>query len=537
MTSQRPDDPSMPGKLTLASLLRVSTPGQVEEGYGLDEQQRGVQALYARTGHHCFETLVDGGISGTIRDRPAVRRILELLKSGAIQGIVTPAVDRIGRGADVIHSILREIREEGGVVLYANLDLPEGPAGILLENVLIGLAEYDHANIRARTMSGRVSKAYRGKYPARLHLYGYRLVTKAQALAVPEYAGRDGELVIEAAEAAIIRTLYERTAAREPRYRLVKWLTERGVKGARGGAPTELMLRRWLRNPAYRGEAVFGEYEWRPYQPKDAQGKPAEYDGKRHVRRRRRPDGGIMIPCPPIVSSELWHEVQRVLDESQESAALRGPRTTTYLLRGAIFCGACQREDGTGHIAMHGHRRTRNSCRPGYHHLEYVCNRCNRCVLAERAERRARQALERIEVAQVEAQIRQHWRRASAAQEDLVAQIQQQQRLLQECVEAEDRVAVMIAAGLSAEAVARFVKGVHAKRAAARAELARLEREAGDVQGEELAVIQARARVERMQRDLAAAGEDPARVQALFQQYVRVIVNARGQVFARTSFV
>lgn len=513
--------------LNLASLLRVSTTGQSEDGYGLDDQERGCRALYARTGHRCVETLIDDGISGTIRNRPAVMRALELLRTGAIQGIVTPAVDRLGRGAYVIHDILHEIRSAGGVVLYANMDLPEGPAGRLLEGVSISIAEYEHAMIRKRTMEGRRSKAGEGRYPAGIALYGYRVVTVAQAQALPQYAGRDGELVIEEREAEIIRELFARYEAGASKRELAKWLNTftAGLKGGRWEATTVDHI---LRRRAYMGELLYGRRQWQQVaERRDPTGKLLPYDGRK--RSRAQAATPQVIPCPAIITPELFERVQERLAANAPQESLLG-RPSVNVLRGCVACAYCRRQDGVTPRLLTIIRENTNSKRPGYQRVRLSCASCHLSVPADRLERKALVILrENVQEAAVRRRVAERLGRANAQARDLPERLARVQRELSQCDQDEGRIADMIEAGLSAPVVKARVQRIHERREAALLELHRLESLAGERESEEAVVAEALERARELQARLREAETDRELLQRLFQRHVRVTAYRQGR--------
>lgn len=521
--------PRKPTPLALASLLRVSTAGQVEDGYGLDQQETACREFFTRTEHRHVETLIDDGISGRVRNRPAVKRLLELLANGDIQGVVTPNIDRIGRGAHIIHDILNAVRAAGGVVLYANVELPEGPAGRFLENVLIGHAEYQWEVIRQNTMSGRTEKAQQQRYPGGLQLFGYRLITRAMADVLPQYAGRDGELEVEPREADLVRELFQRCAAGEARSSLAKWLGGQSP-GVKGGKWTPSGVRRVLRCRAYVGELTYGAQEWKSIsEQRDAQGNLVPYDGKKRVEVHRRPGGGQIIPCPAIVPMEVWEQVQAILDSCAEIDSLCGQRSASYALRGCIQCAYCKRQDGVTPILYHGHRGNTNPTRKGYRDLRYRCTRCFTSLKASRIEARALAHLEAA--AQEEAMVRRVRARIEARLQgrgELTAKLARAEEALQQCDAEERKAALLVEAGISPKIIRERVEIVHQKRAQAEATLRDLqELQEQSVDLEQL-VQEARQQSALIRAALNEARDDPAKLQALFRRLVRVVGYKRG---------
>jgi site-specific DNA recombinase len=89
-----------------AIYTRVSTSEQSEEGYSLPEQERAARELIAREGWEHVETFEDAGKSGSDRERPALKRLLDSVAAGRIDVVVFKALDRLGRDAGHLREML-----------------------------------------------------------------------------------------------------------------------------------------------------------------------------------------------------------------------------------------------------------------------------------------------------------------------------------------------------------------------------------------------------------------------------------------------
>ena len=174
--------------------------------------------------------------------------------------------------------------------------------------------------------------------------FGYRLD--------PERPRRADAVRTDPGEAALIAQLFD--GYLEPGatiYQLAARLTDPGVPTPRGGPRWNVAsVRGILRNPAYAGRALSNRTQAAPARRRKPAMLPA---GPGHSHAPRPEEDWIAGPVPPIVSEEIFAQVQAKLDANQQGAA-RNTRHE-YLLRALISCGAC-RLGCTGRQTAAGYR-------------------------------------------------------------------------------------------------------------------------------------------------------------------------------------
>src|SRR5205814_1211118 len=123
-----------------------------------------------------------------------------------------------------------ELRALGVRVEYSDQEFADTPEGELQKGILRALAGYECSLITARTRGGKERKAKeKAVMPSGVRLFGYRQITKAESVVIPEYAGRSGELIPIPEEAALVRELFERCAGGQSLNSLTHWLDATGV--------------------------------------------------------------------------------------------------------------------------------------------------------------------------------------------------------------------------------------------------------------------------------------------------------------------
>lgn len=248
---------------------------------------------YARyNGLRVVKVYADRALTGTSDKRPQFQKMLKDAERGRWAYVLCWKVDRFARNRYDSATYKYRLKRNGVRVIYAKESIPDGPEGILLESILEGSAEYYSANLAQNVKRGLRFNAEaclsNGRIP-----YGYR-------------KGADGHFEILESEAAVVREIFERSAAGEQYARILEDLKARGVPTRRGGQWRPCTLRVILLNEVYKGVYHFGDV---------------------------RVEGGV----PRIVDDELWEGAHKRLE------AAKGTRvySATYLFTGKIRCGLC----------------------------------------------------------------------------------------------------------------------------------------------------------------------------------------------------
>ncbi len=245
----------------------------------------------------------DGGISGGTMERPALQRLLEDIRSGAIDVVVVYKVDRLTRSlADFAKMVeIFDARQVSFVAVTQQFNTTTS-MGRLTLNVLLSFAQFEREvtgeRIRDKIAASKRKGIWMGGYPP----LGYDV--------------RDRRLVINHREAAVVKLIYERyldlgsvrlLKSELDRNRVVsklrlsrKGITTGGMSFSRGA------LYELLANPIYIGEI--------------------RHRKERHPGQHR-----------PILARELWENVQQRLRDS--AARKDQPRTGAYSswLAGKVF--------------------------------------------------------------------------------------------------------------------------------------------------------------------------------------------------------
>jgi DNA invertase Pin-like site-specific DNA recombinase len=233
----------------------------------------------------------DAAVSGGTLERPALKRLIADIKAGLIDIIVVHRIDRLSRSL-MDFAKLVEVFEAHGVTFSAvtqNFNTTTS-MGRLTLNILLSFAQFEREVIGERIRDKVAASRRRGIWMGGKIPLGYRVENR--------------KLVVEPAEAALVRSIFERFIGLGSAATLIRQLAAEGAT-TRSGKPIDKgFLYKALHNRVYLGEAV---HKGTAY--------PGEHDA--------------------IVPRALWDRVQAMLAQ----APRRGPPRSDVpaLLRGLIF--------------------------------------------------------------------------------------------------------------------------------------------------------------------------------------------------------
>jgi site-specific DNA recombinase len=307
---------------TIESQIAILTAWVRQQGYHLAEEH-----------HYC-----DRGYSGARLNRPALDRLRDDAQAGAfgLVAILTP--DRLARKYAYQALLLDELRRSGCQVVFVQHPISDDPNDQLLLQIQAAVAEYERAVLGERFRRGKLHKARTGQYVANVAPYGYRYV--------PKQDGCPGHLVIDEAEAAIVRMLYRWLVDEQLTVRQVLKRLQAGPWRPRSGKPywAASVVHHILSDPVYTGTAYVNRYDYvpavKPRRPESPR------SGSPTCKRRRPPEDWIAIPVPAIIDPATADQAQA---QRARNAVLsyRHNQKHDYLLRCLLTCGNCS-------LAMHG---------------------------------------------------------------------------------------------------------------------------------------------------------------------------------------
>lgn len=204
--------------------IRVSTEEQSREGVSLDMQRAKIIAYCDLHDLELVHILGDEGISGkTVKGRPGIRTVLELVRTRKVQALVIYKIDRLARNAREALEIAELLRRYGAELHSITEKLDTASAsGRLFYSILSAMAQWERETIAERTTAALQRLREKGMKTGGDCPYGFQVIE-----------GRLGE---HPGEQAVIRRILELKDQGHSSREIAEALTREG-RFTRAGTP------------------------------------------------------------------------------------------------------------------------------------------------------------------------------------------------------------------------------------------------------------------------------------------------------------
>jgi site-specific DNA recombinase len=314
--ARKPERPTpVVRRLRCAAYTRKSSEeGLDQEFNSLDAQREACEAYIASQRAEGW-TLVpdyydDGGVSGGTLERPALKRLLADIEAGQVDVVVVYKIDRLSRSL-MDFARLVEVFDRHSVTFVSVTQSfnTTTSMGRLTLNILLSFAQFEREVIGERIRDKVAASRKRGIWMGGWAPLGYDV--------------KDRKLIINEAEADLVRSIFKRFSRYRSGTKLVGELAKENARNKYGKLIEKGYLYRVLNNRVYLGEAV---HKGTAY--------PGEHDA--------------------IVDRNLWDAVHALLKVSPRVRARHTTARTPAILKGLIFA-----PDGRAMTPTHTRRRGR----------------------------------------------------------------------------------------------------------------------------------------------------------------------------------
>jgi DNA invertase Pin-like site-specific DNA recombinase len=330
--------------MSLRAILYARYSSDVQSAASIEDQLRLCRQRAEREGWRVVATCSDAALSGATTLRPGYQDMLARLRQGDVDVVLAESLDRFSRDQEHIAAFFKHASFAGvRIVTLAEGEISELHIG--LKGTMGALYLKDLADKTRRGEAGRVLQGRSTSKPA----YGYNVVVRLRADGERDRGLRE----INAAEAAVVRRIFEAYANGMSPRMIARTLNQEGVPGPSGGLWYDASIRGrptrqdgLLRNCLYIGRLVWNR----------RRGMTDPLTGIR-VRKPNAQEEMIEAEVPHlrIIEQPLWVAVQQRLaaealdrppvhaDAARVGDAVgfwdrRRPR---HLLTGKAFCGCC----------------------------------------------------------------------------------------------------------------------------------------------------------------------------------------------------
>lgn len=311
----------------IAIYVRVSTELQVTEGTSLDGQ---IELCYRKAYELGFrdeeiKVYKEEGVTGEDIDRPAMNRLRNDVSLGLISHVICTHPDRLSRDLTDKLIVCREFERYGARLVFIDTEYQNTPEGQLFFNMQSVIAQYELAQIKKRTVRGRLDTVRKKQkvMPMRVAPFGYDF--------------SDGRLMINEREAEFVRLIYE--------WYVYDRLTMRqiGEKLCRLGCyPKRGENRYWSASSIRRiltSEIYIGRYYYNRRKFSKVRGERTPGGKPKRRYEYRDPSEWIEVEVPAIINEELFEIAQQQRYRNRKTFS--GNIRHEYLLRSLLRCGKC----------------------------------------------------------------------------------------------------------------------------------------------------------------------------------------------------
>jgi site-specific DNA recombinase len=311
----------------IAFYCRVSTLTQANEGYSLETQEELCMKRAKELGFTASQVKVyrEEGRSGEDIDRPKMNQLREDTANGIIHKVIITDPDRLTRDLTDKLIVCKEWDRQGVEIIFIDTEYQNTPEGQMFFNMRSVFAQFELAQIRKRTIRGRLRAVDKDKkiMPMRIAPYGY------------DY--KEGELLINEQEAEFVKKIYQWYLEGATLREIGEKLFNEGAVPKRAESKNfgATSIRRILTSEIYIGNYVYNKRE-----TKKVWGERTSSGKQKKTYTIRDESDWIRVDIPPIIDEKTFELANK---QKERNIKKRGNVKFNYLLKGKIRCKHCGR--------------------------------------------------------------------------------------------------------------------------------------------------------------------------------------------------
>lgn len=297
----------------IALYIRVSTEDQTK-GYSIPGQLEALRAYAAEHGLSIYREYVDDGYSGkSIDGRPAMLELLADAKQGRFHTVITWKLNRLARSLVDQLKMLELFKQHN--ISWMSLTEPletNSAQGYFTAQMLGAIAQLEREQIAQNTRLGMQRRSQQGAWNSGNNVLGYEWVTNSD---------EEPHVRIVPHEAKLVQVIFEQYRSGKGFKAITSHLNGAGYTTKRNNPFSVAAIRGLLTNVNYIGLIQYTAHE--------------RYTGRANDRSKQIVQG----THEPIISMELWNEVQSLLNQRSRPPTKQINRH--YQLAGLLKCPVC----------------------------------------------------------------------------------------------------------------------------------------------------------------------------------------------------
>ncbi|GIP25046.1 putative DNA recombinase [Paenibacillus sp. J23TS9] len=311
-----------------AIYVRVSTGLQAVDGSSLETQQDLCINKCLGMGFTLNELKVyrEEGFTGEDIERPEMSRLRDDVAEGKYTHVVCVHPDRFTRDLTDKLTLCREFEKKDVELVFVDTEYVNTPEGQLFFNLMSSIAQYESAQIKKRTVRGRLNAVNKNKVmPMRISPYGYDLV--------------NGALVVNEYEAKFVKLIFQWYVYDK------KTFSEIGNElYSLGVMPKRAESKNWSASSLGKilsSELYIGTYYYNRRKTKKIKGERTKAGNPKKTYSIREKSEWLSIDVPPIIDEGTFELAQQ---QKQKNFTRKGKNVKNqYLLKSIVRCAKCGR--------------------------------------------------------------------------------------------------------------------------------------------------------------------------------------------------
>jgi site-specific DNA recombinase len=310
--------------------IRVSTEDQAK-GESPEHHEERARSYAKSRGWQVKEVYDLAGQTGkAVMQHPEAKRMMKDIERGHISGLAFSKLARLSRNRRELEDFSDFFNKHHADLISLSEAIDTSTAGGRMFFHLLGVfAQWEREEITERVNASVLTRAKLGKSINGTSPYGYKWESR--------------KLVIKPEEAAVRRKAYELFLQHRRKGQVAKTLNAAGYRTRNGNLWRDTSILRILNESSAKGVYVFNTMRltgtWRTEQKPESEWGRAE--------------------CPPIVSEELWNQVNQIIEEQLKSWKKPG-KPPVHLFSGLAHCSCGHRMYVAANTPKYFCRKCRN---------------------------------------------------------------------------------------------------------------------------------------------------------------------------------